>query len=464
MRKIVLRVDRKHSALENAAIILDQGKQQMIFILLFTVLYLFRDLGGANVPDIVFTGLCAVAFILTDMGTCLGMYIFTTALTVPHNEIRIAYLAIILVKMISSGVVQINGRMLMYTISMIFLQMLNVTLFSTNSADDVFYNLVVKMLSITLPLIWFNDEYSAEDFKSALMCYVVGALLGGTVTMILTAEHRSWEALLKGTGGKRLGATYSTDGSMQTTYNANQLSIMFAITVAILIGVLDRKQMSPLLCIALLGYCLFMILLTRSRTGLLMTALAILVYIMVMIIRRRKILLGSFILVLIVALVAALFYFFPELTQRFLDRFVDQEDITNGRVDIAAYFLYKWIETPWCFLFGYGIGSFFEELDVRVSPHNSITDILISWGLVGLFLVVGVLAMCWRRGIKSVAKKIRIIAILPALVALIASMAGQYLTSGSPHMRLCFLLLAAKAFAAEEKKKCAQCDENTTMV
>lgn len=450
MRKIVLKIDRKHSALQDAALVLDQGKQQMVFILLFTVLYLFRDLGGTAIPDIVFTTLCALSFIVADMGTCLGMYMFTTALTVPHSEIRIVYFVIIIAKMFASGRIQLNGKLLMITLGFLLLQLLNVTIFSQSIVENVVYDYVTRMLVLIMPILWYNNEYSAEDFNSALMCYVAGVLVGGTVTMILTAERRSWEYLLTGAGGKRLGKTYNTSEGMQTNYNANQLGIMFAITVSVVLGRLDRKRMSKILSIGIIGYSMFMVLLTRSRTGLLMVAFAVLAYILVVIVRRKRLLTGIFIGVIIAALVMGIAYFFPELTQRFANRFTDQEDITNGRLDIGAYYLYKWMETPWCFLFGYGIGSFFDELGVGVSPHNAITDILISWGLVGLVLVATVIIMCWKRGIQAVDKKDRVMALLPAVVALISSMAGQYLIAGYPHMRLCFLMLAAKTFATEK--------------
>lgn len=451
MRKIVIKIDRKHSALEDAAIVLDQGKQQAVFILLFALLYLFRDLVGANVPDIVFTSLCAVSFILADIGTCLGMYIFTTALTVPHNEIRIVYLVIIFAKMFLSGSIQVNGRLLLMNLGLMLLQLLNITIFSHGVVENVVYDYVTKMLVIVLPMIWYNDEYKAEDFRSALMCYVVGVLLGGTITMILTAERVSWEALLKGTGGTRLGRTLKTEEGMQTTYNANQLAIMFAIASAIIVQHIDNKQLSKVLGVTLLGYALFLTVLTRSRTGLLLLAFVVIVYYLVLIVRRKRIL-GGFLLLGVVALLAfVVIRFFPGVVDAALGRFEDQEDLSNGRVDLFVFYIQKWVETPWCFLFGYGIGSFFDELGTRASPHNSITDILISWGLVGLLLVYGIVFMCYNRGRKGVSKQSRIMAILPAMVAFISSMAGQYLTTGYPHMRLCFLFLAAKAFELEDK-------------
>lgn len=446
MRKVVIRVDRKHSAIQNAAIILDQGKQQMIFILLFAVLYLLRDLGGANIPDIVISGLCAVAFIVMDIGTSLGMYVFTTALTVPHNEIVIVYMAVLIGKVLASGQMRISGKMLLLNLGMLLLQLVNITLFSRENVNNAIYDYVTRMLFIIVPLFWYHDEYSAEDFQSALLCYAAGVILGGTVTMILAAESVTWEVLLKGTGGYRLGKTYNTESGMQTSYNANQLATMCAIAASIFLQHMDTKRISKLFGFVLLGYSLFLVVLTRSRTGLLLMAMAVIIYYLTLVVRRKKLLAGIFLLGAICAVVFAVITFVPGVVEAVIERFVDQEDISNGRIDQFVFYIQKWIENPWCFFFGYGIGTYQDELGMGMSSHNAVADILISWGLMGMLLVVGIVGMCFGKGIKEVGKKDRAMALLPAMVALVASMAGQYLTVSYPHMRLCFLLLAAKGW------------------
>ena len=461
MRKIVLRADRKHSALEDAAIILDQGKQQTSFILLLSVLYLFRDLGGVNIPDIVFSGLCAVAFILMDMGTCLGVYMFTTALTVPHNEITIVYLGILLGKILVSGKMQINGRMLLMNLGLMLLQLLDTTIFSTSAFVNVIYDYVTRMLIIIVPIFWFNDEYTAEDFRGALMCYVAGVVLGGTVTLILTAELITWEALLKGTEGLRLGKTYNTDEGMQTNYNANQLSIMCAVSASIILQAMDKKKMSKIWGILLLGYLLFLVVLTRSRTGILMMAMIIVIYYFILVVRRKKLFTGILLLSVIGTIVFAIITFFPDVVQGVVDRFMGQEDITNGRTDLFKIYLAEWSKEPWGIFFGYGSGTFANVIeDAWNYPHNALTDILICGGITGLILISGILSACYCKGTKEIKRKEQVFTLLPAIVAIVASMASQYLSMGYPHVRLCFLLLAAKAWENSDTKQKALGEEN----
>ena len=56
--------------------------------------------------------------------------------------------------------------------------------------------------------------------------------------------------------------------------------------------------------------------------------------------------------------------------------------------------------------------------------------------------------MMYRRNRRSVSRQEVLLAYLPAIVAAVISLAGQYTTAGWPHMRLCLLLLAARGFQA----------------
>ena len=145
--------------------------------------------------------------------------------------------------------------------------------------------------------------------------------------------------------------------------------------------------------------------------------------------------------------------FFPGVVQGVVDRFVDQKDITSGRSDLFVLYLDAWMERVWGFLIGYGIGSYVNVLDIWEVPHNSITDILISWGIVGLFLIFVTLWQMLRRGLIGVSKKEYLPALLPVSILIISSMAGQYLTSGFSHTHICFLLLAAGAFVKQSARR-----------
>lgn len=448
MKKIVLRYAGGGGDPRRGAIVFGEGSIQVVWILLFSLLYLLRDLAGVGFPDIVFSGLCAVIFFLVDTGTALGLYIFTTALTVPHNEIAIFYVIIMLVKLYMERKWHFQVPLFLATIGILILQLLNMILFSELALAEFAYDYVVRMLPMLLPLFWYSAEFSRKALRNAMLCYVVGVVIGGTVVLILTGNDLGWEALLQGQGMARLGITTTeTTINMQTTYNANQLAGMFDVVSAIVLIFMDKKWMPKIIGWLLIGYSFFIILLTRSRMGLLALVLALLIYYWIVIFRKKKPLQGIVMFVVALGVIGVVIQLFPEILQGALSRFINQEDITGGRSELFALYMSAWSDNLWSLLFGYGIGSYQNVVDIWDVPHNSISDILICWGLIGFVLVVITLYTLFRYGKKGVDKKWRLLAFLPAIIALAASMAGQYLTTGSPHVRLCFLLLAAKVLS-----------------
>lgn len=453
MKDIYLRLDGSYANPKGRRLPITDGFWQAVWIIAFAALYLLRDLAGVKFPDLAFSGLCMVGFLWLDRGSAAGILLFTSALTVPHNEIRLLYLAVVLVKMLLLERGKFSGWLLVITLLMMALQLVDITAFGREALSQAIYNYVIRMLPLLLPLFWYSQDLRTEECRWGLMCYVAGAVLGSLVVVILTGQADGWEELFSGEALRRLGRTFTEDAdSMQTTYNANQLAGMMAISFTTVLVAMDRKMLTPILGVPVMLWAVLVMLMTRSRTAVLVLAIVLLIYYWVMIVRRKKILQGILLLLAMLGIGAWLLNTFPGIVEAVVERFTDQEDITNGRTDLFAEYIQAWMDSTWCFFFGFGIGSYKNMVTIDGVPHNMLADILICWGIAGMALIVMTLFMMYRRGISRVPKKQRIMAALPAAVALITAMGGQYLTTHFPHMRLCFLLLAAGAFAPTSKK------------
>ena len=418
---------------------------QVFFVLLLSILYLARDLGRVNFPDIVFSGICGLAFVLLDYGSALGVFVFTTAITVPHNEIMLLYIAVFLIKKLSMGGIRFHSGLFLIIVVILVIQMTDMVLFSRASYASVIYDYITKMLYVVIPLLWYMTDISPKDCRSVMLCYIWSCLLGAFVVVVLTANQVGWAELLTGNRFQRLGVTVDmSDGGMQSTYNANQLSGMMAITVTSALVLWEKKKINLLSTFLICGFAIIVVALTKSRTGLLCTAGAIILYTLYMACYAKKRVKGILFLAFFTVCVLLLLYFEPELFSGSLSRFEDQ-DISNGRSDLLAVYLQAWISNPWSFLFGYGIGSYQHVVHAENVSHNAITDILISWGIIGFVLVIAVLVLFYRLSVRSMTKTERALGIMPATVAVVFSMASQYLTTGYPHLRLCLLLLTMKA-------------------
>lgn len=422
----------------------------------FSVLYLLRDLAGLSLPDIIVTSLYGAAFLFLDVGASLGLYIFSTTLVLPSNEIRIVYILVLCLKLFRSRKLRLHSGILLLTIGILALQLIDMALFSGRGVGSFVYDYVIRMLVFIPPLLWYSTSISARDYRRALMCYAVGALLGATLTLILTAQTQGLVNLLLGNNRfLRLGLT-QTDSvvGMRTNYNANQLGIMMTLTMAILLIAMDLKKLPKLVAFSGIGYALFILMLTRSRTSLLLAVFTAAVYYWVVIIRRRQIRRGLVLFIVMLCVVALVVHLFPGIVTATLNRFIGQEDISNGRTELFQFYITEWSANPWCFLFGYGIGSYSDVLTHATnSPHNILTDILICWGVTGVLLLAGVWFLCTRRHARLIPRQKQLLAYLPAIIAFVASLGGQYLTTGFPHLRLCFLILAAKGLADLPEKE-----------
>lgn len=421
--------------------------QLVVWLVLLSILYLLRDIWAVAIPDIVFTGLCAVAFILLRPGAAMGVYIFTSALSVPDFEIRIVYLVVLLVKFWSTGQ-KINGSLLLAIMGMALLELIDMTLFSRRSVAGVIYTAVMRLSYFVLPLFWISEDISGEDYRKAFLCYIAGAILGGSVLLYMSVEAVGWEVLLEGVHlrlGSGVTKAYATNAAIRTGYNSNQLAIMNALVTVIALILSDQKRLSWWWTIPIVGYSAFVVFLTKSRTGVLLLLGIVVVYYWMLTVRRKKILSGVVFFLSVLLLFGIISYFFPYMVDDLLNRF-HEEDITNGRDGLLKQYYAAWSENLWVLLFGYGIGSYTDVVRISNVPHDMISDILISWGLVGLVIICCVLFYLYRYNRRRVNNAYRFIAFLPAIVELAAAMSGQYLSIGYPHMRLCFWLLASRAF------------------
>lgn len=443
-------------------------KLQILFIAVFSLLYVVRDIGGIGFPDIIFSGLCAAVFLVADIGTAIGVYMFTTALTLPHNEIRIFYIAILLIKLLIQKKLRFNSTLTVVTLLMMLIQLIDTARFSSLGTYNYFYNYVVLILNVLIPLVWFGTEWRAKDLSRAMLCYIAGVVLGSSMIMLITAKSIGWYALLGGEGLVRLGENLDATGTMRTSYNANQLSGMCSIAIAILFIAMDRlklNKITKLICVLIMGYMFFIVLLTRSRTGLLMTSLAAVIYIWMLVVRRKKVMTGIAVFLSLAVIATVIIAAFPAVFESLMSRFVDQDDITNGRSGLFVQYIEAWSSNLWCGLFGYGIGTYQNVVDIWNSPHNFFADVLICWGFTGFVLICITLWKFFTKSKPVIAKSDRLFAFLPAIIAIISSMGGQYLTTGFPHVRLCFLLLAAQGFVytSEDTAEPSEVEESSSV-
>lgn len=237
-------------------------------------------------------------------------------------------------------------------------------------------------LFILVWILW--DLYATpQALKAGLQAYVLGAYVSiGSIVASYLADQASGSPSLSRYTGAGL--------------NANTLAMILALGIpvawhlALSAGGGKRRALLRLANLAYIPAALFAILLTASRTGLLVAVLACLFVLATFPWLRRfpRVLLS-------VALIGALFALYPHVPQTSFDRLstvgtsIAAGDL-GGRVAIWREGLAAFVERP---LLGVGSGAFPVAVESGKVAHNTFLSVLVELGVIGFAIFVVMLAL-----------------------------------------------------------------------
>lgn len=426
----------------------------VFFAAVLIAVYLARDIFTIPVPEIVITGWCALAFFILDVGDGLAIFALCLPLTVPQNEINIAYLVVMIVKLfiISNKPVRFGALSVTVIALILLIEMFNEFFYTTGTAFTALYNIVLIALPVIIPLIWYtcSEDFSREKIRNATYLFLIGVLIYTGIILYQAVQVQGWSVILS--GNNRLGQhlEYETASDMRSRGNTNGISSLAATAFSLLLVVFDKKMLNRAVSLAGMIYFFFIVALTRSRGAELCLVAAVIIYALVVSRRRGNFVKALLILAAFAVAITALVMLFPSLWDGIIGRFVDQDDITNGRLDIAKEYIDALSSDFRGFLIGYGVKTYSGVVGATNSPHNILVDILVCWGIIGFVLVFWWLIMMLAGNLSRVDKKDRLIVTLPAAVGLLGRMNGQYTTMITEHLILCFVIMTALVCAKDE--------------
>jgi hypothetical protein len=134
----------------------------------------------------------------------------------------------------------------------------------------------------------------------------------------------------------------------------------------------------------------------------------------------------------------------PDVFNSFVKRFFE-EDISNGRIELFLFYNEHLLSDIRYLFFGVGIQNFTRSLAniygyVNNVCHNGIQEILVCWGIPGLFMMASFLAaMIFNRKWYFKRRKLNYI---PLILLMVDIQAGQFLRSGIALLALSFAYLS----------------------
>lgn len=242
----------------------------------------------------------------------------------------------------------------------------------------------------------------------------------------------------------------------QIVINPNSLGIINVLAISGLLQIYNTIGQNKFTILLFISILMIMGMLTSSRT--------FLVLLLIMLIMNiigtpgdlnKKI--RYFTAIFVFCLILILIYkkMFPYNYEFFMSRF-QEEDALNGRDEILLEYDMYMSDNIWVLFFGVGLSGFNEkvlniyEISNNV-PHNGIQEIVVAWGIPGLFMMACLLYLMINESSKYSMRK-SLINYIPLVVFMVKIMAGQLLTSGYTMLSLVFAYLSLCQDFTQTKK------------
>lgn len=305
------------------------------------------------------------------------------------------------------------------------------------------------MITSLIPFVFLAVILSADisdvDYVFVVRALSLVSLTMGFMLILNLIVNAKFNLVLAFANMQRLGHLSEDEILNGGAIHPNSLGIINALCITGLMQLRVLKQSKKMDYVVIL---LLLILgaLTASRTF--FVCLLVMGFFLVLgekgSTRKKLRILGALTAVLAVALLL-LYIFFPSALKYYVGRFF-VEDITTGRDDLMVAYHRFMMDNPWVLLFGVGLSGFGEKvIDIYRAagntPHNNIQEILVAWGIPGLLMMTSLIAALLLRA-RRFNRDTSLLSLVPLLVILVKSLAGQMISSGYTMLALVFAYLS----------------------
>lgn len=312
---------------------------------------------------------------------------------------------------------------------------------------------IVDFLSYVIPFIILAVlmATNAKNFDYTFIVRVFAlSTLGITLILLVRVLYfADFDIAVAFLNLERLGSDYHSGiqnvAVIGGQINPNSLGV---ITVLAATGLMQLRRMrrSNIGDMLLMGFMILFATLSASRTYLICLAL---MFLLLIISEKggavKKIKLIALICLAIILIVIAMAILFPSTFSYYVNRFF-VDDITTGRDDLFNEYHQFIVSDSEHLFFGIGLQDYGNRLTqiYRVAentPHNSIQEIVVAWGIPGL-IIFGILFINMYYVSSRCNRKQSLINWIPLIIILVKSLAGQLLTSSYTMLALSFAYLS----------------------
>lgn len=329
--------------------------------------------------------------------------------------------------------IELNNGKILIVLGIIEALHSTVLLLNKNLSFSVLFQQILTLITFMFFAFIIDDEEVKRQSKELINVYIKTTICVAIVLLIKRIDYYGINKMLKLANG--IG-TLATDTIYSIYFNSNSVSSNIALALVLRIATMLKEQ--KLKKIYILEIIIMLIL------GLLTFSLSFLVYILVIMLllliyeiffkKKFKILLILVVVLFMLMIVyislkdSMIFKNIQEVYQKSLMA----KDISNGRIEIYNYYISIIKDNLLVFLFGSGLNTY-NKIDYSNSEglmsnnlvtHNAFLEIIMSWGIIGLFLIGILIYKLLLK--KEKRKKINFYSYLPAICILLYMLTGNF--------------------------------------
>lgn len=352
----------------------------IVSVLIVTIMLYARDLFGVNISPLVFAVIAiglALPMAYNDF-MCYLFFLFPIGNGIPESYLMFVFVLLWFIK--RKG--PLNAGSICFFIIIAFFEVVHFMGYSFKH-DTL---MLVRYLScFFLFVVCINDKMEKENHNKRALCFIVGTFVALICIIINTYLLGGFDVDNMIRVGEFQELDEDFEDKIMISMNPNGMSFIANTSIAVLFSLYFSQFLKRIWIIVVLFVIFFIaIVLSISRTGVIVLILSVLLFLLGRTGFRR----GNTPIVLFVVLVGGLLLLSNSfLLDNLLGRFADDTVSTAGsRTNIFSLYNNFLINNPIYLTFGTGAVYYKDVTQIFSSTHNSIQQILISYGIIGLIV------------------------------------------------------------------------------
>lgn len=350
------------------------------FLLIYSTL-LLRDFFDINIPILIVTLLIFFIALISNEEALISLVV----ILIPIQEavqLGTIYGFILLIFVVKNfNKIKIDLLLVFLTL-IIIIELLHIIIppfsFDTFIKFSVTYLLLGFLLQKTDKII---------NRKTIILSYTYSVLVSAILILLITIKIYDYDFLKIIESGFRIGNTVLIETTLDgyaLSNNQNNLALQIVLVLSIIMTHNVFRNSSKIMNV-LIGLSLLLIgFLTQSRAF--FVTLILLVFMLIVFnINNLKRYIGI-ISITFLSFGSIIFFNFQIFTN-LLSRFNESSSLIYSRLNIFNFYNQVFISSTQTFLLGIGMQSMHLKVGHFAVPHNSIQEVYIAWGIIGLLII-----------------------------------------------------------------------------